>query len=183
MQNPPSAPPTDIDGVYVAEVSKTPNPRSVVRLDSVIGLRSDDAALLYTDGAQVFEAVIDAGTPGQSLGAGTNGWYDSTGNVVLLQNPLSPARRYLPDRRCRRRFAVRSVRASRWNSSLTTYYVDVSGFSQAAAAIIGQGPATGGAPATARLGIVDALAPTAVYYLTTFQSPLQLSSYASKIVQ
>ena len=47
---------------------------------------------------------------------------------------------------------------------MATYYVDVSGFPQAAAAIIGEGPATGGVPTTARLGIVNALAPTAVYY-------------------
>ena len=72
VQNPPSAPPSDVDGVYVAEVSTTPNPRSVVRLDSVIGLRPDDAAVLYTDSAQVFEAVIDSGSPGQPLGAGTS---------------------------------------------------------------------------------------------------------------
>ena len=172
------------DGVYVAEVSATPNPRSVVPLDSVIGLRSDDAALLYTDGAQVFEAVIDAGTPGQSLGEGTNGWYDSTGNIVLLQKPLSLG-------------APLSSGSTLWatvrgafgagqqlgNSSLTTYYVDVSGFPQAAAAIIGQGPAAGGVPTTARLAIVNALAPTAAYYLTQLQSPLQLTSYASRTVQ
>jgi hypothetical protein len=184
VQNPPSAPPSDIDGVYVAEVSTTPNPRSVVPLDSVIGLRSDDAALLYTDGAQVFEAVIDAGTPGQSLGAGTNGWYDSTGNIVLLQKPLSPG---APLSSGSTLWAtVRGSFASRYpvgNSSLTTYYVDVSGFSQAATAIIGQGPAMGGAPATALLGIVNALAPAAVYPLTQFQSPLQLTSYASKVVE
>jgi hypothetical protein len=185
VQNPPSAPPTDIDGVYVAEVSTTPNPRSVARLDSVIGLRSDDAAFLYTDGAQVFEAVIDAGTPGQSLGVGTNGWYDSTANIVLLQNPLSPGAPLSSGSTL-----SATVRGSFGgggepvgNSSLTTYYVDVSGFPQAAAAIIGQGPAMGGAPTTARLGIVNALAPTAVYYLTQFQSPLQLSSPASKIVE
>ena len=184
VQNPPSAPPTDIDGVYVAEVSTTPNPRSVVRLDSVIGLRSDDAALLYTDGAQVFEAVIDAGTPGQSLGAGTNGWYDSTGNIVLLQNPLTPGAP-LSSGSTLSTTSRGSFGATRQvgNSSLTTYYVDVSGFPQAAAAIIGQGPSTGGVPTTARLGIVNALAPTAVYYLTQFQSPLQLTSYASRIVQ
>jgi hypothetical protein len=184
VQNPPGAPPSDIDGVYVAEVSTTPNPRSVARLDSVIGLRSDDAALLYTDGSQVFEAVIDAGTPGQSLGVGTNGWYDSTGNIVLLQNPLSPGAP-LSSGSTLSATDRSSFGASQpvGNSSLTTYYVDVSGFSQAAAAIIGQGPSTGGAPATARLGIVNALAPTAVYYLTQFQSPLQLTSYASKIVQ
>ena len=185
VQNPPSAPPTDIDGVYVAEVSTTPNPRSVVRLDSVIGLRSDDAALLYTDGAQVFEAVIDAGTPGQSLGVGTNGWYDSTGNIVLLQNPLSPGAPLSSGSTLSAtdRSSFGGGGQPVGNASLTTYYVDVSGFPQAAAAIIGQGPASGGAPTTARLGIVNALAPTAVYYLTQFQSPLQLSSYASKIVE
>ncbi len=184
VQNPPSAPPSDIDGVYVAEVSTTSNPRSVVPFDSVIGLRSDDAALLYTDGAQVFEAVIDAGTPGESLGAGTNGWYDSTGNIVLLQKPLSPG---APLSSGSTLWAtVRGSFASRYpigNSSLTTYYVDVSGFPQAAAAIIGQGSSTGGVPATAPLGIVNALAPAAVYPLTQLQSPLQLTSYASKIVQ
>ena len=65
---------------------------------------------------------------------------------------------------------------------MAVYYVDVSGFPQAAAAIIGEGPATGGVPMTARLGIVNALAPTAVYYMSQLQSPLQLTTYASKIV-
>jgi hypothetical protein len=184
VQNPPSAPASDIDGVYVAEVSTTPDPRSVVRLDSVIGLRSDDAALLYTDGAQVFEAIIDAGTPGQGLGAGINGWYDSTGNIVLLQNPLSLGAPLSSgstlSATLRGSFGTTQPVG---NSTLTTYYVDVSGFPQAAVAIIGQGPPTGGVPATARLGVVNALAPTAVYYLTQFQSPLQLSSYTSKIVE
>lgn len=183
VQNPPSPPPSDVDGVYVAEVSTTPNPRSVVRLDSVIGLRPDDAALLYTDSAQVFEAVIDAGSQGQPLGVGTYGWYDSTGNIVLLQSPLAAGTPLSSGSTL-----SATVRGSFGTTeqigapSMATYYVDVSGFSQAAAAIIGEGPATGGVPTTARLGIVNALAPTAVYYMSQLQSPLQLTTYASKIV-
>ncbi len=183
VQNPTNAPPSDVDGVYVAEVSTTPDPRSVIRLDQVIGFRPDDDALLYTDNAQVFEAIIDSGNQGQQLGVGTNGWYDSTGNIVLLQNPLTPgaplASGSTLSATVRGSFGtIRQV----GTSSMATYYVDVSGFPQAAAAIIGEGPTTGGVPTTARLGIVNALAPTAVYHMTQFQSPLQLTSYASKVV-
>jgi hypothetical protein len=183
VQNPMNAPPADVDGIYVAEISATPNPRSVIRLDQVIGLRPDDDALLYTDGAQVFEAVIDAGSPGQQLGPGINGWYDSTGNIVLLQNPLSLgaplASGSTLSATVRGSFGTTQQVGT---SSMATYYLDVSGFPRAAAAIIGEGPAAGGAPSTASLGIVNALAPAAVYHMTQFQSSLQLTSYASKVV-
>ena len=183
VQNPMNAPASDVDGVYVAEVSTDANPRSVVRLDQVVGLRSDDNALLYTDNAQVFEAVIDSGNLGQQLGVATNGWYDSTGNIVLLQNPLTPgaplASGFTLSATVRGSFGTTQQVGT---SSMATYYVDVSGFSRAAAAITGEGPSTGGVPTTARLGIVNALAPTAVYHMTQFQSSLQLTSNASKIV-
>jgi Bacterial Ig domain len=183
VQNPANAPPSDIDGVYVAEVSATPNPRSVVRLDQVIGLRPDDGALLYTDEAQIFEAVIDSGNPGQQLGLGINGWYDSTGNIVLLQNPLS-----LGAPLASGSTLATTVRGSFGTtqqvgtSAMATYYLDVSGFPRAAAVIIGEGAATGSVPTAARLGIVNALAPAAVYHMTQFQSSLQLTSYASRVV-
>jgi hypothetical protein len=184
VQNPTNAPSSDVDGVYVAEVSTTPNPRSVVRMDQLIGLRSDDDALLYTDNAQVFEAVIDSGNPGQQLGNGTNAWYDSTGNIVLLQNPLVMGAPLASGSTlwATVRGSFGSTPQPVGTPSMATYYVDVSGFSQAAAAIIGEGPTTGGVPATANLGIVNALAPTAVYHMTPFLSPLQLTSYASKVV-
>jgi len=183
VQNPVNAPPADVDGVYVAETSTVPNPRSVVRLDQVIGFRPDNGALLYTDGAQVFEAVIDSGSPGQPLGVGTMGWYDSTGNVVLLQNPLTQGAPVTSGSTL-----AATVRGSFGateqvgTSSMATYYVDLSGFAASAAAIIGEGPLAGSVPTTARLCIVNALAPGAIYYLTQLQSPLQLSSYSSKIV-
>jgi hypothetical protein len=183
VQNPTNPPASDVDGVYVAEVSTTANPRSVAPLDQVIGLRSDDNALLYTDNAQVFEAVIDSGNPGRQLGVATNGWYDSTGNIVLLQNPLTPgappASGSTLSATVRGSFGTTQQVGT---SSMATYYVDVSGFPRAAAAIIGEGPTTGGVPTTARLGIVNALAPTAVYHMTQFQSSLQLTSYASRVV-
>lgn len=183
VQNPTNAPPSDVDGVYVAEASTTPNPRSVVRLDQVIGLRPDDNALLYTDEAQVFEAIIDSGIPGQPLGVGTQGWYDSTGNIVLLQDPLTAGAAMSSgstlSATVRGSFGATQQVGT---SSMATYYVDASGFEAAAAAIIGEGPISGTVPTTARLEIVNALAPTAVYDLTQLQSPLQLTSYSSRIV-
>lgn len=183
VQNPANAPPSDVDGVYVAEVSATPNPRSVARLDQVIGLRPDDGALLYTDNAQVFEAIIDSGNQGQPVGVGTGGWYDSTGGIVLLQNPLTLgaplASGSTLSATVRGSFGTTQQVGT---SSLATYYLDVSGFPRAAAAIIGEGPATGGVPTTVNLGIVNALAPAAVYHMTQFQTSLQLTSYASRVV-
>ena len=46
-------------------------------------------ALLYTKGAQVFESVIDSGTVDANVGGGVEGWYDSTGNIVLLEQFLA----------------------------------------------------------------------------------------------
>jgi hypothetical protein len=183
VQNPANAPPADVDGVYVAEVSTDPNPLSVVRLDQVVGFRPDNNALLYTDSVQVFEAVIGSGSPGQQLGLGTTGWYDSTGNIVLLQSPLTSgaplASGSTLSATVRGSFGATQQVGT---PSLATYYVDASGFSAAAAAIIGEGSIGGNVPTTARLGIVNALAPAAVYHMTQFQSPLQLTSYTSKVV-
>jgi hypothetical protein len=183
VQNPANAPPSDVDGVYIAEVSATPNPRSVIPLDQVIGLRPDDGAVLYTDNAQVFETVIDSGNQGQQVGLGITGWYDSTGGIVLLQNPLSLGAPLASGSTLSATFRGMFGRTQQvGTSSLATYYLDVSGFPRAAVAIIGEGPATGGVPTTAPLGIVNALAPAAVYHMTQFQSALQLTSYASKVV-
>jgi hypothetical protein len=183
VQNPANAPASDVGGVWIADVSTTPGPTSVVRLDQSIGIRPDDNALLYTDGAQVFEAIIGSGNPGQQLGPGIAGWYDSTGNIVLLQAPLSPAMPLASGSTLwatvRGSFgATQQVGAP----SMVTYYLDVSGFSLTAAAIVGQGPAGASAPGTAVLNIVNALAPTAGYAMSDFASPLQLTSYVSRVV-
>jgi hypothetical protein len=183
VQNPANAPPSDVGGVWVADVSTTPDPTSVARLDQIIGIRPDDNAVLYTDGAQVFETIIGSGNPGQQLGPGIAGWYDSTGNIVLLQAPLSPgmplASGSILSATVRGSFGATQQVGT---PSMATYYLDVSGFSLTAAAIIGQGPANASPPSTAVLSIVNALAPTAGYPMSDFASPLQLTSYVSRVV-
>jgi hypothetical protein len=162
-------------GVYVAEASATvPDPRLVVANEKVIGLRPDDAAVMYTDGAQVSEAVIDvAGT--QPVGGGFNGWYDSTGNIVLLEQNVP----YIAIASTSRGSFGTTQRAG--TSSLAVIYTDVSGFDRGVA-VIAQGPTSGNPPPSATLQLVNALAPQGLLPLAAFQSPLQLTSPVSKIV-
>ena len=73
--------------VYEADVSATPNPHVVATSGArVIGFRPDDAAILYSRAGQVFESMLD-GTAHNSSG-GAFGWYDSTGNIVVLKQFL-----------------------------------------------------------------------------------------------
>jgi hypothetical protein len=163
-------------GIYVAEVSGTPNPRLAIQNSSaqVVGLRPDDAAFLYTDGAQVSEAVVD--TPGsQSVGGGYGGWYDSTGNIVLLPQHL-PYQALASTSR-----GAFGTTNQVGTTSLAVDYTDVSGFDRGVA-IIGQGPTSGTPPTTSTLQIVSALAPRGLLSLASFQSPLQLTSDSSKVV-
>ena len=167
---------THLPGIYVAEVSLTPNPRLAIQNSNakVVGLRPDDAAFLYTDGAQVSEAVID--TPGsQSVGGGYGGWYDSTGSIVLLSQHLPYQALASTSRGA---FGTTNPVGT---TSLAVDYTDVSGFDRGVA-IIGQGPTSGTPPTTSTLQIVNALAPRGLLSLASFQSPLQLTSNSSKVV-
>ncbi|HLW25840.1 MAG TPA: Ig-like domain-containing protein [Steroidobacteraceae bacterium] len=183
VENPPNPPTSDVGGVWVADVSATPDPTSVARLDQTTGIRPDDDAVMYTDGAQIFEALIGSTNPGQPLGPGIAGWYDSTGNIVLLQAPRSAGMPLASGS-----LLYSTVRGSFGATqqvgtpSMVTYYLDVSGFPATAAAIIGQGAASGTPPGSVVLSIVNALAPTAAYPMSTFTSPLQLTSDVSKVV-
>lgn len=161
--------------IFVAEASATnPNPRFVVANEKVIGLRPDDAAILYTDQAQVSEAVIDvAGT--QSVGGGFNGWYDSTGNIVLLEQNVP----YTVLASTSRGSFSSTQRVG--TTSLAVIYSDVSGFNRGVT-VIAQGPTSGSPPAAATLQLVNALAPQGLLPLAAFQSPLQLTSPVSRIV-
>ncbi|MBS0420660.1 MAG: cadherin-like domain-containing protein [Proteobacteria bacterium] len=164
-------------GVYVAEVSSSSNPRLAVQASGlqVLAIRPDDAALLYTDGATVTETVVDQ--PGsQALGGGNGAWYDSTGNIALLNQTISSYNVLAST--SRGSFGMTNRVGT---SSLAVIYKDLSGMSDGVA-IIGQGPTSGTPPAAATLQLVNALAPGAVFPLASFQSPLQLSSYTSKVV-
>jgi hypothetical protein len=168
---------------YVAEVSATPNPRVVAASGArVIGFRPDDAALLFSRSGSVLEKVIDASTPEQAVGAGASGWYDSTGNVVLLKQFL-PSGGNPPSYPA----LAASVRGSFGTtqpvgtSVLAAHYVNVSAF-DGAVVLMGQGSTTGAAPTSVRLALVNALAPDRLLYLADFQSPLQLSTDVAQAV-
>jgi len=164
-------------GIYVAEVSSSSNPRLAVQASGlqVLGMRPVGAAFLYTDGATVTETVVDQ--PGsQALGGGNGSWYDSTGNIALLSQTISS---YNVLASTSRGSFGTTTRVG--TSSLAIIYKDLSGMSDGVA-IIGQGPTSGNPPATATLQLVNALAPGAVFPLASFQSPLQLTSYSSKVV-
>jgi len=167
-------------GIYVAEVAASSNPRLAVQASGlqVLGIRPDNAAFLYTDGATVTEAVVDQ--PGaQALGGGNGGWYDSTGNIAVLSQTVSSYN--VLASASRGSFGATNRMGT---SSLAIIYKDLSGMNRGVA-IVAQGPTSGTPPSTATLQLFNALAPGAAFALSgtsTFQSPLQLSSNSSKVV-
>lgn len=168
-------------GAYVAEVSGTSsNPRQVAPSVAAIGLRPDDKALLYTNGSLVSEAVIDSGAAATSVGGGNLGWYDSTGNIVLLRQSLQSGLSNYPALAATTRGSF-GVTQQVGTTSMQVNYVDTSGFDRGVA-LIGQGAVGGSAPASVQLQLVSALAPTSLFTLASFQTPVQLTSNASKIV-
>ncbi len=168
---------------YIAEISATPDPRLIATSGArIVGFRPDDAALLYTRGGQIYEDLIDSGTMDQLVGGGGNGWYDSTGNILLLEQFL-PSGGTPPSYPA----LVTTVRGAFGTTQpvgtpvLAAPYVNVSGFDRAVA-LIGEGPITGPTPATVHLALVNAVAPANLFYLSAFQSPLQLTSDISQVV-
>lgn len=165
---------------WVADVSASPTPRLVASNARVIGFRPDNDALLYTQGALVKEDIIDNGAADETVAAGADGWYDSTGNVVLVKQFLPSGGSSYPA------LAVTS-RGSFGNTQpigsavQASYYINVTGFDRGVA-VVGQGAPSGTTPATARLAIVNALAPDKVLLLADFVSPLQLTSDTASVV-
>ncbi len=83
-----------------------------------------------------------AASPDQNIGAGTANWYDSTGNIVLLQQLLPSGEAHRPTRHW-----LSAVRGSFGSPTplgtpvLAAHFVDTSGFDRGVA-IIGEGPTT-----------------------------------------
>jgi len=133
-------------GIYIAGVSATPNPHvvtSALQTTDLLGLRPDDAALLYSRGGQVSEAVIDSGTTDQTVGVGSNAWYDSTGNIVVLKQFLP-----YPSLAVTTRGAFRTTKPL-GTTTLAAHYVDVSGVDRGVV-VVGEGSQSGSAPSSAR---------------------------------
>ncbi len=180
----PASAPTST-GIFVAQVSSAPDAQFVTPLESVLGFSPDDSKLLYTDSAQVAEIAAGAGNTGTQVGVGDQGWYDSSGNIVLIQAPASAG-------------STLTYNTRPFGSPLpvtppaaVAYAVDVSGFA-AGVVTLSEGQAGGPAPANGYLQLIDVLAvnsqgaqPLFLASLTatpSLQSPLHLSSYVSRVV-
>jgi len=180
----PGSAPTSA-GIFVADVSNTPNPQHVITLETVLGFSPDNLKLLYTDSAQVAEIGASMGCSGTQVGVGNQAWYDSTGNIVLVEAPATGG-------------STLSYNTRPFGSPVAVtppgtiaYSVDVSGFAQGVVTL-GEGQSGGSAPATTSLQLVNVLAtniPAAQpLYLASLSatpslhSPVHLSSYISRIV-
>ena len=180
----PGSAPTST-GIFVAQVSKTPNPQLVTPLETVLGFSPDNSKLLYTDSAQVAEIGAGAGNGSIQVGVGNQAWYDSSGNVVLVQNPASPGVTLTYNTRP---FGS-PVPVTR--SGTVAYAVDVSGFAQGVVTL-SEGQAGLPAPANASLQLIDVLASNTQgvqpLYLASLSStpslpsPVHLTSYISRVV-
>jgi hypothetical protein len=175
----------DSVGIYVANISAAPNPQFVAQLETVVGFSPDDSNLLYTDGARVSEIGAGAGNTATQIGVGNQGWYDSSGNIVLVQNPLSAGVSLT--------YNTRPFTAPQpvTPPGSAAYGVDVSGFAQGVI-LFAQAQGGASAPTTANLQLVDVLAAnsagTQPLYLASLTSipslvsPVHLTSYVSKVV-
>lgn len=174
-------------GIYVADVSPAtpPNPQFVAQLVQIIGFSPyppADSKLLYMDSSsRVFEIGSGAGNTGTQVGVGNQGWYDSTGNIVLLQNQLSSGVSLT--------YNTRPFGAPKTinTSGTVAYDLDVSGFGSGVV-IFGQAANTGSAPGTVSLQLVSPLslslspAGTPLPLMSPSATPLDLTSYASRVV-
>lgn len=180
----PGSAPTSA-GIFVADVSNTPNPQHVITLESVLGFSPDNSKLLYTDSAQVAEIAASTGGSGAQVGVGNRAWYDSSGNIVLIEAPATTG-------------STLSYNTRPFGSPVAitpagtaAYVVDVSGFAQGVVTL-GTGQSGGSAPATTSLQLVNVLAtntpaaqPLYLASLTStpsLRSPVHLSTYVSKVV-
>jgi Tol biopolymer transport system component len=170
--------------LWLADVSATPNPRQLTAANAkVLGFSPDDVSLLYASGGNVYEARLDGTVSDQLVGAGEAGWYDSTGNVLLLRQSL-PSGGTPPTYP-----ALASVGRGSFGTTrplgtpvLAARFVEVSGFDRAVV-LLGEGGVTAAAPASGKIALVNAMAPDRLLYLSEFSSPLQLASSAAVIVR
>jgi len=168
---------------HVAEVSANPDPRGIATSGArIIGFRPDDGGLLYSKNGRVFESVVDSATADQLVGDGGFAWYDSTGNIVLLEQflPSGGSPPSYPALAVAVRGSFGTTQAL-GTPGLAAHFIDTSGIDRGVA-IIGEGATTGATPTSVRLALVNAMAPDALLYLADFDSPLQLTSGVAQVV-
>jgi hypothetical protein len=171
----------DSVGIYVGALppASPPAPDFVASIEHVLGFNPDDTKLLYTDSSRVFEIASSAGNSGVQLGVGSEGWYDSGGNIVLLSKVLSSGGRVLSSNT--RPFGTPH---SITPNGTAAFGLDVSGVGRGVT-IFGQVADTGNAPSSANLQMVDVASAAATLPITLkaqSASPLNLTSYISRVV-
>ncbi|MFL6550246.1 MAG: Ig-like domain-containing protein [Povalibacter sp.] len=165
--------------VYVANVSSTPDAHEVASGGAqVVGLRPDDAAVLYSKAGQIYEQALAAGSSSTLVAVGGTAWYDSTGNIVLVQQFVGAAGYPVLAVTTRGSFGT-TVQVG--TPMQAARLMEVSGFDRGVA-VMAEGPPGTSAPAHARLALVNALAPDKLLYLSDFDSPLQLTSATARVV-
>jgi hypothetical protein len=164
---------------YVAEVSASPNPREVATTAEVVGLRPDDGALLYAKSGQVYERDLASGVDAL-VAAGGTAWYDSTGNIVLVQQAQFSGLTPYPVLVVTTRGAFGTTQPV-GTPAQAARLSEVSGFDRGVT-LLAEGSPTSSPPARARIALVNAIAPDKLLYLADFQSPLQLTSSPSVVV-
>jgi hypothetical protein len=160
--------------VYVAEVSATPNPREIATAAKVVGLRPDDGALLYEKSGQIYERGLASNGADTLVAAGGTAWYDSTGNIVLVQQAQfagSTAYTVLGVT-TRGEFGITRLLGTPLQQA---QFSEVSGFDRGVA-LLAEGAPGSAAPTRARVALVNGLAPDRLLYLADFETPLQLTS-------
>lgn len=166
--------------VYVAEISATPNLREVATAAEVVGLRPDDGALLFSKSGQIYERDLAAGGVDTLVAAGGTAWYDSTGNIVLVQQAQFAGLTPYPVLAVSTRGAFGTTQAV-GTPAQAARLSEVSGFDRGVA-LLAEGPPGGATPTRARVALVNALAPDRLLYLSDFQTPLQLTSSPAVVV-
>ncbi|MDY6947898.1 MAG: Ig-like domain-containing protein [Pseudomonadota bacterium] len=164
---------------YVAEVSATPNPREIATSAEAVGLRPDDGALLFRRSGQVFERDLATGADTMVAPGGT-AWYDSTGNIVLVQQAQFAGVTLYPVLAVSTRGAFGTTQAV-GTPVQAARLIEVSGFDRGVA-LLAEGAPGGATPVRARIALVNALAPAKLLYLSEFESPLQLTSSPAQVV-
>ena len=128
-----------------------------------------------------FSSVISERAATDTLvAAGGTAWYDSTGNIVLVQQAQFAGLTPYPVLVVTTRGAFGTTQ-SVGSPAQAARLSEVSGFDRGVS-VLAEGPPGDSIPTRARIAVVNGLAPDRLLYLSDFDSPLQLTSATARVV-
>jgi hypothetical protein len=165
---------------HLVTVSTTPAPQTIGPAGArAVRFRPDEAALVYSTFTST-ATINETGTPDQVVGPGIDAWYDSTGNIVLLeqlQSTGSSSSYFVLASTVRGSFGTAQPLGT---ADDAVFYFTVSGFDRGVV-ILGQS-APGTTVTSVQLELINALAPSAALPLADFQTPLGLTSDLAQVI-